>query len=76
MIVKLLFPRYLYIRRNLGSACAVTDRERQIGLYPNLIPQVLHQERTECLGTTFDDQRLDMMGVQTIQIQGVGMVDD
>ena len=44
MIVKLLFTCYFYIRRDLGGSGAVIDGERQIGLYTDFIPQVLHQE--------------------------------
>ena len=65
----------LGFRRHLRRTCTVGDS--QIGsLHTDLIPQMLLQERIERLGTTFNNQRLDMMGMQTLQIQWMSMIDD
>ena len=64
------------MRWNQGSSCAVADSLIQICLHTNLIPKPLFYESIQSLRTAFHDERLDVMGIQAAEAQGVGMIDD
>ena len=50
--------------------------EGGVGLYAYLVPQVLRQEGVECLASSLDNERLDVMVIQTLQVQRMLVVDD
>jgi hypothetical protein len=60
----------------LWGASAIGNGELGVGLYANLIPKALNQEASKRFSTSFDDERLDVVGMQTLKVQWVGMIDD
>jgi len=64
------------VGRQVGGTCAAADGQHEVGLYADFVPQVLHEERLQCLGTALDDERLDVVGVQAVKVQRVGAVYD
>ena len=64
------------VGRQVGGTRAAADGQREVGLYADFVPQVLHEERLQRLGTALDDERLDVVGVEAVEVQRVGAVHD
>ena len=64
------------VGRYLGGTGAIGNGHQRVGLYTDFIPKVLVDERLERLGASLDDERLDAVGMETLEVQGMGMVDD
>ena len=60
----------------MWSASAIGNGELGVGLYANLIPKALNQEASKRFSTSFYDERLDVVGMETLEVQWVGMIDD
>ena len=62
--------------RNLWGTCTVSNRHREIRFHAEFIPKSFLHKRLKRLGTTFYNQRLDTMRMETVEVQRVLMVND
>ena len=67
----LLATHHTCCSRQLRCPCATINGQLQIGLHTDLIPEPLYKECLQRAPSSFDDERLDVVKIKALEIQGM-----